>query len=234
MPKQPPIQQQPPVMKMLVKYGKLGPARFASHRDFARVLERALLRAEIPMAYSSGFNPHQRVSYVNHAPTSAESVAEYVILALKSVSEPGDVKTALDAQMPPGMPILEVSALDRDISFEASLWNIDLEGGESTDKNDLVKQALSAFDAAEEILVTREGKNGPRALYVKSAIQWIGAVSHSSLRVVIKHTEPLVRPEDVVLALRGLVLDLDEGFPPRTSRQAQGSVTELLGVVQGR
>ena len=232
MPKHPPIQQPPPVMKMLVKYGKLGPARFASHRDFARVLERALLRAEIPMAYSSGFNPHQRVSYVNPAPTSAESVAEYVILALRSVSEPDDVKTALNAQMPPGMPILEVSALDRDISFEASLWNIGL----NVDADGLarIEEALAFYESVEEILVTRDGKNGPRALNVKAAIQWIEAILPATLRVIIKHTEPLVRPEDVVSALRGLVPDLDDGFPPRTSRQAQGSVTELLGVVQGR
>ncbi|HEX5771098.1 MAG TPA: DUF2344 domain-containing protein, partial [Nocardioidaceae bacterium] len=56
MPEQP-EQQAPPVQRLRIRYAKRGRLRFTSHRDFSRAFERAVFRARIPMAYSSGFNP---------------------------------------------------------------------------------------------------------------------------------------------------------------------------------
>ena len=50
-------------MKVRVRFRKLGKVRFTSHRDIARVWERAIRRAELPMAYSQGFTPRPRVSF---------------------------------------------------------------------------------------------------------------------------------------------------------------------------
>ena len=55
MPDQPP-QQAPPVQRLRIRYAKRGRLRFTSHRDFSRAFERAVFRARVPMAYSSGFN----------------------------------------------------------------------------------------------------------------------------------------------------------------------------------
>ena len=54
-------------------YAKRGRLRFTSHRDFSRAFERALVRARIPMAYSSGFSPHPRSSYAGASPSGAAS-----------------------------------------------------------------------------------------------------------------------------------------------------------------
>ncbi|MEI8261382.1 MAG: TIGR03936 family radical SAM-associated protein, partial [Actinomycetes bacterium] len=67
----------PTVQKLRLRYAKRGRLRFSSHRDFQRALERALRRADIPMAYSAGFHPHPKVSYANAAPTGVASEAEY-------------------------------------------------------------------------------------------------------------------------------------------------------------
>ena len=56
----------PVVQRVRLRYAKRGRLRFTSHRDFARAFERALRRAEVPMAYSAGFTPASRRS-----PTSA-------------------------------------------------------------------------------------------------------------------------------------------------------------------
>ena len=77
-----PEQQAPPVQRMRVRYAKRGRLRFTSHRDFSRAFERALVRARIPMAYSSGFNPHPRISYAGASPTGAASEAEYLEIGL--------------------------------------------------------------------------------------------------------------------------------------------------------
>ena len=69
---------------LVVRYAKRGKMRFASHRDLARVFERGVRRAGLPIAYSAGFTPHPRISYAGGAPTGVASEAEYLSLALTS------------------------------------------------------------------------------------------------------------------------------------------------------
>src|SRR3954471_12838982 len=94
---------------MRVRYAKRGRLRFTSHRDFSRAFERAIVRARIPMAYSSGFNPHPRISYANASPTGAASEAEYVEIGLDREVDPDAVLAALDDALPPGLDVLEVA-----------------------------------------------------------------------------------------------------------------------------
>ena len=70
--------------------------RFASHRDIARAVERGVRMAGLPVAYSAGFSPHPKISYLGGAPTGAASEAEYLEIALTGNREPADVLTSLD------------------------------------------------------------------------------------------------------------------------------------------
>ena len=105
MPRQDPPQQPPPVQRLRVRYAKRGRLRFTSHRDFSRAFERAVFRARIPMAYSSGFNPHPRISYAGAAPTGSASEAEYLEIALAQVLVPAEVHALLDESLPDGLDV---------------------------------------------------------------------------------------------------------------------------------
>ena len=126
-----PEQQAPPVQRLRIRYAKRGRLRFTSHRDFSRAFERALVRARIPMAYSSGFNPHPRISYAGASPTGAASEAEYLEIGLAEQVEPGSPRRQLDEALPDGLDVLEVvpaasgSLADR---LEVSRWRLDLAG----------------------------------------------------------------------------------------------------------
>ncbi|MBI2244787.1 MAG: DUF2344 domain-containing protein, partial [Nocardioides sp.] len=91
-----PEQQAPPVQRLRIRYAKRGRLRFTSHRDFSRAFERAVFRARVPMAYSSGFNPHPRISYAGAAPTGSASEAEYLEIGLAEVRDPATVRAALE------------------------------------------------------------------------------------------------------------------------------------------
>jgi len=75
------------VIKLRIRATKLGKVRFTSHRDAARLWERALRRADLPVAASEGFTPRPKISFGLALPTGAESTAEYVDVDLR---EPGE------------------------------------------------------------------------------------------------------------------------------------------------
>ncbi len=98
----------PTVQKLRLRYAKRGRLRFTSHRDFQRAFERAIRRANVPIAYSAGFSPHPKVSYANAASTGTESEAEYLEIGLSERRDPEAIRAALDQALPPGLDVLEV------------------------------------------------------------------------------------------------------------------------------
>src|SRR5213082_1211559 len=122
----------PPVQRIRMRYTKRGRLRFTSHRDIARAFERALRRADVPMAYSAGFSPHPKISWVGAAPTGVASEAEYVEIGLAEHRDLEDLRHALDASLPDGLDVVE--AVDGPVGtslpdrIEASRWQIRLPG----------------------------------------------------------------------------------------------------------
>ena len=140
-------------------YSKLGAARFASHRDFSRAFERALRRAGVPMAHSSGFSPHPCISYANSALTSAASHAEYADIAVLEVLDPERVREELNAALPAGFRVLRVVERRRPPLSEllqVSDWVIDL-GEDRTLRLGRAVDELLAARSVEVSRVTRKG-----------------------------------------------------------------------------
>src|SRR6185436_13936280 len=126
--KQPPGGQAPVVQRVRIRYAKRGPLRFTSHRDFARAIERAIHRANVPIAFSQGFTPHPKISFASAAPTGVASEAEYLELGLRERVAPEDLRQALDAALSPGLDVLEAVQSDTPGSLAdkitASYWRI--------------------------------------------------------------------------------------------------------------
>ena len=187
------------MQRLRVQYAKRGRARFASSRDFSRALERALRRAEIPMAFSSGFSPHPRISYANAAPTGAATEAEYLELGLAAVLDPDEVRDQLNAAMPDGLVIVRVvpaapGALAERLT--ASRWEMVLDGADAA----ALAAAVADLLAAEQVEVERMTKTGLRRFDVRRAVISLIAAG-DRLELVSAIGEPLVRPDDVVQAL---------------------------------
>lgn len=228
MSRQPPDRQvAPAVQRLRLRYAKRDRLRFASHRDFQRAFERALRRAEIPIAFSAGFSPHPKVSYANAAPTGAASEAEYLEIAVTAVCDPERVRAALDEALPPGLDIVEVvQARTPDFAerLQASCWRIELPGVSPQQ----VQGAVAALLAAQEVIVERLTKQGRRSFDARGAIDRLEVVASAGepggcviLTAVVRHGTPTVRPDDVLAALRQ-VADLVPPDPPRVIRLAQG------------
>ncbi len=216
----------PAVQRLRLRYAKRGRLRFASHRDFQRAFERALRRAEIPIAFSAGFSPHPRISYANAAPTGVASEAEYLEIAVTRELDPHWLQAALDASLPSGLDIVEVvPALTPDFveRLQASRWEVRLAGLEPV----LVAQAVDRLLASDEVQVQRMTKSGLRTFDARGPVLEARLVPDESdtdcaiLAAVVRHAVPAVRPDDVLAALRQ-VADLVPPVPPRITRLAQG------------
>ena len=230
----------PVVQRVRVRYAKRGPLRFASHRDFARTFERALRRAEVPVAYSAGFTPHPRISYVGAAPTGVASEAEYLEVALARLVEVDRLRAALDGCLPPGLDVLECVQVPPGSGglaerIDASAWRIELPGVSVEES----ERAVAAFLATDVVEVERLTKDGRRRLDARGPVVAItvtgegppggsdqDATSHCAiLDVVVRQATPAVRPDDVLAALR-VVVGLAPPAPPRATRLAQGRLDD--------
>jgi radical SAM-linked protein len=219
----------PTVQKLRIRYAKRGRLRFASHRDLARALERALRRAQVPMAFSAGFTPHPKISYLGAAPTGAASEAEYLEIGLARRCDPEAVRTALDDSLPPGIDVLEcVEALEGSGSLadrlDATRWRIDLPGVDA----DELSAAVRAFLAQDTVLVAKRTKNGTKDVDAREAVVRAAVAVEAGcaiLQVVVRQLTPTVRPDDVLAALAA-VADLHPPLPARAVREAQGRLDD--------
>ncbi len=239
-----PAPQMPAVQHLVVRYAKRGKMRFASHRDVARAFERGVRRAGLPIAYSAGFTPHPKISYAGGAPTGVASEAEYLSLGLTTRQVATHVCRLLDAALPDGIDVIDVTDA-RIADLEASQWRIVLPGVSSA----AAERAVANFLTLGEAPVERLTDKGVRRLDARAAVVEMNVLEPDEitadpdgghraavsghedcaiLRMVVLHTAPAVRPEDVLTALRerdGIV----PSSPPLTTRLAQGSRTMLTG-----
>jgi radical SAM-linked protein len=227
------------VQRIRLRYTKRGRLRFTSHRDFQRAFERALRRAEVPMAYSAGFTPHPKVSYANAAPTGTGSEAEFLEIALVEARDPDKLRELLDESLPAGLDIIDaVEARTSGLAdrLTASVWELRLDGIGP----DEAGHAVSVFLAADSVEVERRAKNGLRTFDARGAVAGLEVVRPQPdrpgdgpcaiLRLVVRHMTPAVRPDDVLSGLRA-VADLAPPVPAAVTRLAQGLFDEESGTV---
>ena len=219
----------PTVQKLRLKYAKRGRLRFSSHRDFQRAFERALRRANVPIAFSTGFSPHPKVSYNNAAPTGTASEAEYIEIGVTVECDPDRIRLALDEALPPGLDIVDAvvsNTPDFAARLEASQWRLEFPGVAHAELSTVVEQ----FMDQAEVLVERLMKTGIRTFDARSAVVFAEVLDEVAtpgdpecaiLALVVRHSTPAVRPDDVLAALRR-VADLVPPTPVRVTRLAQG------------
>jgi radical SAM-linked protein len=177
------------------------------------------------MAFSAGFHPHPKISYANAAPTGTASEAEYFEISVTERVDPDSVRIALDEALPAGLDVLEVvearpgALADR---LEASDWVLEFRDVPVEE----LQRAADRLLALERVEVSRMFKTGPRTFDVRSAVVSLGTEASprpdcAILRMVVRHTTPAVRPDDVLTALRA-VAELAPPTPPLVTRLAQG------------
>ncbi|HEX2040783.1 MAG TPA: TIGR03936 family radical SAM-associated protein [Acidimicrobiales bacterium] len=190
-------------MRVRFRFSKLGKVRWTSHRDVARMWERAFRRAQLPLAWTQGFSPRPRVSFGLALPTGAESVAEYLDV---EVAPGAEVDVALlpaklTPALPAGIDVLAAAVIDdRADSLQHEVtscsWTVELGAVDAEEVEELVARAL----AADSLVVSRERKGKVSDEDVRPGILSVVAAG-TVLECELAAQPRALRPSELVLAL---------------------------------
>lgn len=101
-------------MRIRIKFRKYGVMRFIGHLDIMRYFQKAMRRANIDIAYSEGFSPHQIMSFAAPLGVGITSDGEYLDIEAKSTKSTQESIAALNAVMVDGIEITQYVALRQD------------------------------------------------------------------------------------------------------------------------
>ena len=151
--------------RVRIRFSKTGKIRWTSHRDVARMWERAFRRTKLPLAYSAGFSPRPKVSFGLALPTGYESVAEYIDVEVVGTVDVGTLPVRLSSALPDGVDATAaevVPAGARSLQEEVTSCNwrwavVPSEGADPLTVDDLEARVQRCL-AASELPVTRMRK----------------------------------------------------------------------------
>lgn len=206
-----------------VRFTKTGKVRFTSHRDVARIWERALRRAGLPVAYTQGFSPRPKLSFGFALPTGYESLGEYLDVNLRTSAAQGDsdcqrLPILLDPVLPAGIGVQAVipvpaGAASLQQAVTSATWRIELAG---TVDETLVRGAVEGVLGASELMVARERKG---------ATTW-DDIRPGILSVEIREPALSTTSANEPTSACGVVLQAELATQPRAVRPA-----ELVGAL---
>ena len=206
-------------VKLRIRFSKLGKIRWTSHRDLARMWERAFRRANLALAYSEGFSPRPKVSFGLALPTGHESVAEFLDVELTELGAsdmcdsglhslagrlsealPVGVDATAVAVLAPGTPSLQEAVVS--CSWR---WTAAAAEGAAAIGLDEMRHRVARVLAAPDAVITRTRKGVEVTEDIRPGILALEVVDESEDGIVLvadlAAAPRSVRPAEVLSAL---------------------------------
>ena len=214
-------------MRLRIKFKKYGPVRYIGHLDLMRFFQKAIRRAQIDVAYSSGFSPHQIMAFAAPLGVGLASNGEYMDIEVQSMECTSseytssmecissmecsfsiscqDIMERLNKASVPGIEIISVKILpdtagNAMASVAAAAYTIYFREGREP-KTD-IGAVLPDFLARKQILITKETKRGVREVDLKQGIyQLCMKKDHSIYMLVDASSGGNIKPIQVIEAI---------------------------------
>ena len=212
-----------PNIRLRIKFTKHGAIRFIGHLDVMRFFQKAIRRAGIDVAYTGGYSPHQIMSFAAPLGVGAESNGEYMDIEVRSLTSCEDVMQRLNESCVPGIRITGVYVLPEEAgnamaSVAAASYTVRFAPGKAPGID--MTQVLPRFLEKESIIITKEGKRGPREVDIRPGIyscHWeqdalhllVDASSAGNIKPA-QILEALLRDYDETLAENALLITREE------------------------
>ncbi|MEA5040037.1 MAG: TIGR03936 family radical SAM-associated protein [Clostridiaceae bacterium] len=185
------------MFKVRIEFSKMGSAAYLSHLDLMKTLQRAFVRARLPVKYSQGFNPHIEMSLPVPLSTGYRSVCDLCDLELTTEEVPVDLLPQLNAVLPEGLKALRVGLASRparEVRF--CEYTLMLPGGDE-------RAMAMVFQAP--VPMEKRSKRGSREVDLRDYIrtlEFMRTDGHILCRCVLAAGEDPLNPLYIVRALR--------------------------------
>ncbi len=194
-------------MKLRIKFSKKGPLRFIGHLDIMRYFQKAIRRSDIDIAYSTGFSPHQIMSFAAPLGVGVESEGEYFDIEANSVTTAEDMINRLNKEMAEGMTITGMRILPDDAknamaSVKAASYRLNWKGGYAPDYD--LTEAITQFLAKDEVLYTKKTAKSVIERNLKEAVYELKAIDDRTIYMLVDASSAgNVKPGAVIECLAG-------------------------------
>ncbi|TYO99108.1 radical SAM-linked protein/radical SAM family uncharacterized protein [Geothermobacter ehrlichii] len=177
--------------KVRLRLRKEGRVRFVSHLEFMTAFHRAVRRAKLPIGYSGGFHPHPKIAFPDALPTGIASDAEIIDLELAHPLPADEVRSRLNAELPPGLAILQAAEVawqtpSPSASIVSASYRVELPAETPAD----LAERCAAFLAAERVDAERQTKNGRKTIDIRKDVLDL-QLQAGQLRLTLAKGSPL-------------------------------------------
>lgn len=188
-------------MKVRIKFSKEGPMKFVGHLDTMRYFQKAVRRAELPVAYSEGFSPHMIMSFAAPLGVGITSVGEYFDMELRETVPTAEIERRLNETMVSGIQVISARRV---------------EDGKAS-------KAMSLVAAADYLMEFREGRE-PEAGWQEHLLEFYRQDSI----MVLKKTKKNEKEIDIKPLIYRLELQDNKIFLTLASASANYTKPELV------
>ena len=151
-----------------LRFSKVGRLKYISHLDINRAMGRAFVRADIPLWYTEGFNPHPYMCFSLPLSLGVESLCESVDIRLTQDISDNEIKERMNSVLPEGLKILDVYEDFRDnseICFSDYVYKFRFAD------NEAVLTKLTGILESPQILALKKGKQGKKRVMKETDIK---------------------------------------------------------------
>lgn len=174
-------------MKIRMKFSKNGPLKLVGHLDIMRYFQKVFRRAEVDIAYSKGFSPHQIISFAAPLGLGVTSDGEYLDAEFNSCESSKKMLGRLNEQMNEGIVLLEFKQLPDKCknamsSVAAADYRITFRDGYYKEEDFLKK--VQEFYNQENIIILKKTKKSEKEVDIRPMIYKMDVVdSHIFLQL---------------------------------------------------
>ena len=166
-----------------IKFRKVGDLQYISHLDLQRTIARVLVRANIPMWYTQGFNPHAKVVFGLPLSVGTESECEFIDLRVDRNIPCEDVKNLLNRELTNEMQVLdayEPTAKFADIAWARYEINLNFAGADAE-----MAEKLQSLFTTSPLLVMKKSKSGEKEVDLTHLIRELNTACTEDGKITI-------------------------------------------------
>lgn len=206
-----------------ILFKKEGRAKFISHLDLMRTMQRVFIRSGLSIRHTEGFNPHPYMNFAMPLPVGTESVCELMDFGLLGGAEPEEVPALLNASCPEGIEVL--ACYEEKRKFKDIKW-LDMEARLFYDYRECPLKELTELYSREQLIIEKRTKRGSARVDI---LPLVGGVELEAgegsilLRARLSAQDPALSPAQLLSAVEQLAPELTPDFSAFRRVEVRGS-----------